>query len=124
MSVEAAVGSVEVVEVFPLLQLVVEQVGVVDDEAVEHPVELFFVDPVRSLDLAVEPGCGGFDVDVSDPPVQYVVVELALELGSVVGLDCLDQEGEFGEEVVEELDGGTSERRSRTSSAWRMTARR
>ena len=61
---------------------------------------------------------------MSDPPVQYVVVELALELGSVVGLDYLDPERQFGEEVVEELDGGTSERRSRTSSAWRMTARR
>ena len=46
LSVEAAVGPVEVVEVFPLLQLVVEELGVVDDDAVEHPVELFVVDAV------------------------------------------------------------------------------
>ena len=47
-----------VVEVLPLLQLVVEQLGVVDDEAVKHPVELFLVDAVGSLHLAVEAGCG------------------------------------------------------------------
>ena len=28
------------------------------------------------------------------------------ELSSVVGLDHLDSEGQFGEEIVEELDGG------------------
>ena len=99
-------GPVEVVEVFPLLQAVVEELGVVDDDSVEHPVELFFVDAMRSLDLAVEPGGGGFDVDVSDSPVQDVVVELGGELGAVIGMDLLHREGELGEEVVEELDGG------------------
>ena len=49
-------GSVEVVEVFPLLQLVVEEGGVVDDDPVEHPVELLGVDPMRPFDLAVEAG--------------------------------------------------------------------
>jgi hypothetical protein len=53
------VGPVEVVEVFPLLQAVVEELGVVDDDSLEHPVELFFVDAMRSLDLAVEPGVAG-----------------------------------------------------------------
>ena len=33
-------GVVEVVVVLPLLELVVEQVGVVDDDAFEHAVEL------------------------------------------------------------------------------------
>jgi hypothetical protein len=40
LSIEAAVGSVEVVEIAPLLQLVVEQLGVVDHDTVEHPLEL------------------------------------------------------------------------------------
>jgi hypothetical protein len=93
LSVEAAVGPVEVVEVFPLLQAVVEELGVVDDDSVEHPVELFFVDVMRSLDLAVEPGGGGFDVDVADSPVQDVVVELGGELGAVVGLDFSTRNG-------------------------------
>jgi hypothetical protein len=35
LAVEAAVGPVIVVEVFPLLELVVEDLGVVDDHAVE-----------------------------------------------------------------------------------------
>ena len=97
---------VEVVEVLPLLQLVVEELGVVDDDAVEHPIELFVVDTVGSFHFAVESGCGGFDVDVSDTPVQYVIVKLGLEFGSVVGLDRLDLERQLGEEVVEELDRG------------------
>ena len=56
---EAAVGSVEVVEVFPLLELVVEDVGVVDDGAVEESVELFGVDAMGSLHFAVQPGVRG-----------------------------------------------------------------
>jgi hypothetical protein len=34
------VGAVEVVEVLPFLELVVEELGVVDDDAVERAVEL------------------------------------------------------------------------------------
>ena len=50
-------GAVEVVEVLPFLELVVEQLGVVDDDAmVEHSVELFVVDSVGSLHLAVQSG--------------------------------------------------------------------
>jgi hypothetical protein len=44
-----------VVVVLPLSQLVVEQVGVVDENAVKHAVELFGVDAVRPFNLAVEP---------------------------------------------------------------------
>ena len=33
-------------------------------------------------------------------------MELDSELSAVVGLDHLDSEGQFGEEIVEELDGG------------------
>ena len=77
-------GSVEVVEVFPFLELVVEHVGVVDDAAVvEHSVELFVVDSVGSLDLAVQSGCGRLNVDVAYAAVEYVPVELGLELGTV-----------------------------------------
>jgi hypothetical protein len=35
-----------VVEVLPLLELVVEQLGVVDDDSLEPAVELLAVDPV------------------------------------------------------------------------------
>ena len=44
-----------VVEGFPLGELVVEQLGVVDDHALELAVELFAVDPVGALYLPVEP---------------------------------------------------------------------
>lgn len=53
-------GSVEVVEVLPFLEFVVEDHGVVDDDAVvEHPVELFVVDSVRALNFAVQAGVLG-----------------------------------------------------------------
>ena len=54
LAVEAAVGWVEVVEVLPLLEVVVGDLGVVDHHLVEHSVELLGVDPMGSLDLAVE----------------------------------------------------------------------
>jgi hypothetical protein len=50
-------GSVEVVVVPPLLELVVEDLGVVDHGSVEEPVELLGIDAVRTLHFAVEPGC-------------------------------------------------------------------
>ena len=75
--------SAEVVEVLPLLEAVVEQVGVVDHDALEHPVELLLVDPMGTLDLAVEPRSRRLDVDVADAGIEHVVVELRLELGTV-----------------------------------------
>ena len=74
-------GAVEVVEVLPFLELLVEQAAVVDDDPVEHPIELFRVDAVGALHPAVEPGRGRLDVDVTDAPVEEVPVERALELG-------------------------------------------
>ena len=68
-------GAMVVVVVLPLSELVVEDVGVVDDGAVEEPVELFGVDAVGALNLAVETGGAGFDVAVSDTFVEQVVVE-------------------------------------------------
>ena len=83
LAAEAAMGPIVVVEVLPFLELVVEQLGVVDDDALELPVELLAVDPVGSLDLAVQPRGGGLDVDVPDAAVGQVPVEGRLELGSV-----------------------------------------
>src|SRR6266536_1510683 len=40
LATEPPVRSVEVVEVLPLLQPVIEQSGVVDHDSLEHPVEL------------------------------------------------------------------------------------
>jgi hypothetical protein len=70
LSIEPAVGSVEVVEVLPLLELVVEQLGVVDYDAGELAVELLVVDPMRALDFAVQPRRGRPDVGVADAAVE------------------------------------------------------
>jgi len=64
-----------VVEVLPLAQLVVEDLGVVDDHALQQAVELLGVDAVGALDFAVEAGGVGFDVDVADAAVQDLPVE-------------------------------------------------
>ena len=76
-------GALEVVIVLPLLQLAVEHLGVVDEGAVGEPVELFGVDAVGALNLAVEAGGAGFDVAVADALVERVVVERGAELGAV-----------------------------------------
>jgi hypothetical protein len=44
-------------------------------------------------------------MNVADPPVQHVLVELGPELGAVVGLDHLDLERQLLEYVVQEPDG-------------------
>ena len=44
-----------VVEVLPFLEAFVEQLGIVDDDAVELPVEPFTVDAVGTLHLPVQP---------------------------------------------------------------------
>ena len=96
--------SVEVVEVLPFLKPIVEEVGVVYDDAAEHPVELFLVDAVGALNLAVESRSCGIDLDVTDVGIQEAVVEPGLELGTVVRMDDLDAEGELLKDLVEELD--------------------
>jgi hypothetical protein len=106
LSIEASVGPVEVVVVLPFVEFLVEDFGVVDDDSVEHSVELFGVDSVGSFDFAVESRGGWFDVDVLHASVEDVPVELGSELGAVVGLDDIDSEWEFLAHVVEKLDCG------------------
>jgi hypothetical protein len=72
--------AVVVVVVLPLLQLLSEQVGVVDDLALEESVELFGIDAVGSFHFAVQPRGSGFDADVVDAGVEQVPVELGAEL--------------------------------------------
>jgi hypothetical protein len=100
------VRSGEIVEALPLEELVVEELGVVDDLAGQHPIELFVIDSMRALDLAVEPRRRGPDVDVLDAFVQEVPMEAGLELGAVVGLDLHDFERQLLEDVVDEPDCG------------------
>ena len=55
LAAQATVGAVVVVEVLPLAQLVVEDLGVVDHHPVQQLVELLSIDPVGALDLAIQP---------------------------------------------------------------------
>jgi hypothetical protein len=55
LAAEAAVGTVVAVEVLPLAELVVEDLGVVDDHAVQEALELLGVDAMGPLDLAIQP---------------------------------------------------------------------
>jgi hypothetical protein len=56
---EASVGAMVVVVVLPFLELVVEDLGVVDDHAVEQAVELLGIDAVGAFDLSVGRGVRG-----------------------------------------------------------------
>ena len=70
--------------------------SVVDHLAVQEPVAPLGVDPVASLDLAVQPRGAGADADVVDAPVQQVPVERGTELLAAC-LHALDGEGELGQ---------------------------
>jgi hypothetical protein len=95
-----------VVEVLPLAELVVEDLGVVDHDPLEHAVELFGVDAMGALDLAVKPGRPGLDVDMAGALVQDMPVEAGAELDAVVSLDDLNPERQALQHIVQELDGG------------------
>ena len=96
----------EIVEVFPLLELAVEDLGVVDDLACEHPIELLIVDAMRALDLTVETRGQGSDVDMSKPAVQEVPVEGGLKLRPGVGQDLPDSKRQLTGHVVGKLECG------------------
>jgi hypothetical protein len=64
------------------------------------------VDAVGSLDLAVEPGCSGLDVDVVDGLGPGRASEGGLELATIVSFDHLYLEWELLQHVVDELDDG------------------
>ena len=106
MAAQSRVRPFEVVEVLPLLELDVEEGGVVDDDAVEESVELFVVNAVGALDLAIESWRCRLDVHVLDAAVEDVPVEGSLELCPVVRLDRHHSKGQALQRVVDELDGG------------------
>ena len=68
------------------------------------PVELLDIDPVGTLNLAIEPWRRRLHVDVADAAIEKMPVKGALELSTIVGLNDLDLEWQLLEEVVRELD--------------------
>src|SRR5918995_124869 len=105
LAVQTTMRPMVVVEVFPFLELVVEHLGVVDNDPLEEPVELLGVDAMGALDFAVESRGAWLDVDMAGAFVQHMPVEAGGELGPIVGLDDLDPEREALQHVVQELDG-------------------
>lgn len=76
----------------PTPAVAVEEIDVVDDLALQQPVELLRVDAVGSLDLAVQPRCAGLDADVSDALVQQMAVTGLAELLAAVGLNLVNRD--------------------------------
>lgn len=72
LAAQSAVGAVVVVAVLPFLELVVEHGDVAEDDTVEQAVELFGLDAVGALDLAVEPRGRRADVDMAGALAQQV----------------------------------------------------
>lgn len=102
---EGSAGTVIDVAVLPLLQLLGEQPGLVDDLPLEETRERLAVDALRGLHFAVEPWYSRLDVDTADTLVEDVPVQRQAELLAIIGLDPLHDEGKLGWYVVDELDG-------------------
>ena len=71
---------------------------------VEELVELLVVDPMGSLDLAIQVWGPRPDVDVADVTLFEMPVKVGLEFGAIVGLHDVDAEGQAAEDVVDECD--------------------
>jgi hypothetical protein len=56
---KCSVGSIVVLVVLPLLEIVVEEVHVVDDLALEQSIELLRLNPARTFDLSLSRGVAG-----------------------------------------------------------------
>ena len=87
---ERALRAVEIAEVLPLLELEREHLGVVDHDAIEHPVELLGIDVVRAFDFAVQARRRRLDSDVLDTAIEHVPVEAPSQLVVVGGLNARD----------------------------------
>jgi hypothetical protein len=92
----------QVVEALPFgqlgLQIDVVLVG-------EELIEFLLVGSVRPSDLSVELRRCGFDVGVPHTLILDMPVEFGLEFMAVIGPDFTDAEGEFADDVIDEVDG-------------------
>jgi hypothetical protein len=72
---KSAVATIEIIEVFSIAELLIEESCVVDDDALELSIELLIVDAVTSFDFPIQSRSSRFDVDVADTLVEQVVVK-------------------------------------------------
>ena len=93
-------GAIVVVAVFPLLESLVEQAGVVDYLTVQEAVGLLGVDAVGSSHLAVQPWRPRPDPDVADALVDQVPVERRAELLAVECRHLVDDERQLGQHML------------------------
>jgi hypothetical protein len=99
-SIEGSMGSIEVLEVFPLTELGLEiHVALAGQELVKF----LLVGAVRTLDLAVQPLCSALDVSVTDALIFDVPMELCLEFMAVVSSAFPDPERESIDDVIDEV---------------------
>lgn len=96
-----SVGSVEVVEVFPDLELLVEIYVV---RVVQQLIELLLVRSMRPLYFSVQLGRSGLDVYMPDAGIFDMPVELRLPFMAAISTDLLDSEREFFDDKIEEIN--------------------
>jgi hypothetical protein len=77
-------GTMIIVKVLPFSQLLIEKLRVVYNYALEHLIELFFVDSVASLYFPIQPGPSRLDIYMINALVQHMPVELSLKLRAIV----------------------------------------
>jgi hypothetical protein len=95
------VGPVEVVEVLPDLELLVEIYVVL---VVQQLVELLLVRSMRPLHFSVQLGRPGLDVYVPNAGIFDMPVELRLPFMAAISTDLLDAERKFFDNKIEEIN--------------------
>ena len=93
--------SIEVIIIFPDFELLI-QIDIIG--IAQELIEFQIISPVRTLDLAIEPGSSRLDIYMPDPQILDMPVELSLELMAVVGPHCMNSEGKAVDHMIDKLD--------------------
>jgi len=86
------VGPIVVIEILPFPYFFVEELRIVDDHAVQHPIELILIDPVAAFDFPIQPRVSGPNIDVLDSLVQDMPMKLTSEFPAVICLNDMSPE--------------------------------
>ncbi len=54
----------KIVKILPLLKLLIEEFGIINDNSLKHAVELLFINPMRSLHFLIQSWTTRFNVSI------------------------------------------------------------
>jgi len=75
--------STKVVKIFPLYQLLIKQVCIINHNTIQHSVKFFFIYSIASFNFSIQPWLPWLYIYMIHPFIQNMPMELSLEFRSV-----------------------------------------